>query len=33
MKLITEINESIEYIAEAKEDGGKDFYQGSVYAG
>jgi len=26
MKLITEINESIEYIAEAKEDGSKDYY-------
>lgn len=26
MKLITEINESIEYIAEAKEDGGKDYF-------
>jgi len=26
MKLITEINESIEYIAEAKDDGSKDYY-------
>ena len=26
MKLITEINESVEYIAEAREDGKKDYF-------
>lgn len=31
MKLITEINESVEYIAEAKEDGTKDYYIKGVF--
>lgn len=31
MKLITEINETVEYIAEAKEDGSKDYYIKGVF--
>jgi hypothetical protein len=31
MKLITEINESLEYIAEAKEDGKKDYYVKGIF--